>query len=302
MASLRPIDFGLPTDKSAMAVRLGVERGIFAEDGIDLRIQVMFGGPLLAKAYDSGALSFGQMGTPPAVNALDRGARFRIVGGGLRRKAHMYLSVRSDIADYGGLKGGRVGLLSMGSCDEWFCRVLFQRAGLDPDTDITFVPLGSDYPRTVELIETGELEAALAIEPNVSIGEARGVLKMWKAVHEEPGLPPFQWIVRIANQEMIEREPELVRAVLRGCKRSAHYAAAHTDEWADFMMERFAMTRETAETVIARELPHMHLDGGVDMEGIDAVIDIQRELGAIDGALSAEDVVDLRFLEPIGAA
>ena len=302
MASLRPIDFGLPTDKSAMAVRLGIERGIFADEGIDLRIQVMFGGPLLAKAYDSGALSFGQMGTPPAINALERGGRFRIVGGGLRRKAHMYLSVRTDIADFDGLKSGRIGLLSMGSCDEWFCRVLFQRAGLDPDADITFVPLGTDYPRTVELIESGDLEAALAIEPNVSIGEARGVLKMWKAVHEEPGLPPFQWIVRIANQEMIEREPELVRAVLRGCRPSAHYAASHAEDWAEFMMERFGMAQPTAERVIARELPHMHLDGEVDMAGIKAVIAIQRELGAIDGPLAAADIVDLRFLEPDGTA
>ena len=147
-----------------------------------------------------------------------------------------------------------------------------------------------------------DLEAILAVEPNVSIGEARGVLKMWKAVHEEPGLPPFQWIVRIANREMIEREPELVRAVQRGCRPSAHYAASHAEDWAEFMMERFGMAQPTAERVIARELPHMHLDGEVDMAGIKAVIAIQRELGAIDGPLAAADIVDLRFLEPDGTA
>ena len=236
MTSLRPVDFGLPTDKSALAVRLGIERGIFAEEGIDLRIRVMFGGPLLAKAYDSGELEFGQMGSPPAVNALDAGARFRIVGGGLRRKAHMYLSVRADIADFAGLRGGRVGLLSMGSCDEWFCRVL------------------------------------------------------------------FQWIVRIANNEAIERDPALVRAILGACCRAAHFASTHTDDWADFLMECYGLARDTAEAVIARELPHLHLDGNVDMDGIDAVIGIQRQLGAVTGPLAAADIVDLRFLEPGGLA
>ena len=138
---LRKVDFGLPTDKSALAVRLGIEKGFFRDEGIDLVLRVLFGGPPLAHAYDTGELPVGQMGSPPAVNALARGASFRIVGGGLRRKAHMYLCVRPEIADFAALRGARIGLLSMGSCDEWFCRVILGRAGLDPDRDVRMIPL-----------------------------------------------------------------------------------------------------------------------------------------------------------------
>ena len=50
-------------------------------------------------------------------------------------------------------------------------------------------------------------------------------------------------------------------------------------------MESYGLTRATADAAITRELPHLHLDGNVDMDGIDAVIDIQRELGAVTGPL-----------------
>ena len=59
-------------------------------------------------------------------------------------------------------------------------------------------------------------------DPNVAIGEERGVLDFWAAGYEAPYLPNYQWIVRVARDALIDREPNLVRAVLRGCHKSAH--------------------------------------------------------------------------------
>lgn len=302
MTALRKLDYGLPTDKSAIPLRLGRAKGFFAEEGIDLNIRVLFGGPALAKVYDTGEIPMGQMGTPPAANALSRGMRFRIVGGGVRRKAHMYLAVRRGLDGMAALKGGRIGMLSLGSCDEWFCRVIAENEGLDPDRDLEFVGLGADYPNANQRIGEGSLIGAILIEPNVSQGEVAGTLEMWRAVYEQPYLPQVQWIVRVANRDFIAKEPEIVRAVLRAARRSAHYAAAHRDEWRDFMIETYNIAPAAAERAIARELPHMHLDGGVDMTGLKAMIGIQAKLGALGGPLEAEDAVDLRFLAATAGA
>ena len=69
MSKLARIEYGAPTDKSADTVRLGVEKGIFEEEGLDLSVKVVFGGPEIAAAYDSGELRIGEMGSPPAINA-----------------------------------------------------------------------------------------------------------------------------------------------------------------------------------------------------------------------------------------
>ena len=48
MPALRKIEYGAPTDKSADTVRLGIEKGLFEEEGLDLSVKVVFGGPQVA--------------------------------------------------------------------------------------------------------------------------------------------------------------------------------------------------------------------------------------------------------------
>lgn len=293
---MRTIEYGRPTDKAAIGVQMGIDRGFFRDEGIDLRIRTVYGGPELAATYDSGELLFGQIGSPPGVTAIAHGARFRIVGGGMRRAAHMYLGVRSDIGSYEELKGRRIGILSRGSCAEWFLRNILLNQGLDPDRDIEIVPLAGVYPRLLDEIRDGRIDGALTIEPNLALGETLGILKVWRAVYDEPNLPRVQWAIRVANTGFIEKEPELLRALLRACRRSTQYALAHPAEWQAFIVERYGIDPDSAAVAAGRELPQMHGDGEIDLDGLQTIVDLQRRLGAIEGPLNAADLVDLRFL------
>ena len=67
------LDYGIPTDKEGIQLRLGVSRGFFRDEGIDLNIKIIFGGPEIAAAYDSGTLKMGELGTPPGLTAISRG-------------------------------------------------------------------------------------------------------------------------------------------------------------------------------------------------------------------------------------
>ena len=67
---LRKIEYGRPTDKCAITVQLGSEKGLFEAEGLDLSMRTIFGGPQIAEAYDSGDLEIGEMGSPPAINAI----------------------------------------------------------------------------------------------------------------------------------------------------------------------------------------------------------------------------------------
>jgi ABC-type nitrate/sulfonate/bicarbonate transport system substrate-binding protein len=62
---MRAIQYGIPTDKEAIQLRLGVARGLFRDEGLDLSLKVIFGGPEIAAAYDSGALRSANSGPPP---------------------------------------------------------------------------------------------------------------------------------------------------------------------------------------------------------------------------------------------
>jgi NitT/TauT family transport system substrate-binding protein len=290
------LEYGVPTDKEALQLRLGITRGFFQEEGIDLSIKVIFGGPEIARAYDSGALKVGEMGTPPAITAIARGLRFKIVASSVRRRAVQYLVASPAVADWDGLRGKTVAALSVGSCSYWFMREVLQRHGLDPDADVNIVGLGERYPQVVDLFRSGELAGAVLSEPNVSIGEASGVYRVMQALTDTAFCPDMQWSVVVAGVRTIEKEPELLRAVLRACRRSYRYAADNPDEWIAFGADYFGIERMTMSRSMAREMSGLHFDGEVDMAGLQQAIGLQQRLGAIDRLLRAEDIADLRFL------
>lgn len=294
------LEYGIPTDKEALQLRLGIARGFFREEGIELAIKVIFGGPEIARAYDSGLLKIGELGSPPATTAIARGARFRIVASGVRRRAVQYFVAAPDVRDWSDLRGKTVAALSIGSCSYWFMRELLQHHALDPDTDLNIVGLGERYPRVVELFHSGELAGAVLSEPNVSIGEGSGAFRAMQALTDPAFCPDMQWGVVVAAPGTLANEPELIRAVLRSCQKSYRHAAAHPDEWIAFGAAYFDIARETMARSIERERAGLHFDGEIDMRGLQQVIDLQTRLGAIKTPLRAGDIVDLHYL-PLAA-
>ena len=76
------VEYGVPTHRCRLQLRLGAEKQFFREEGIDLDLRIAFGGSEIAAGYDSGWLLVGEMGTPPGLTALTKGARSKIVGTG----------------------------------------------------------------------------------------------------------------------------------------------------------------------------------------------------------------------------
>ena len=90
--------------------------------------------------------------------------------------------------------------------------------------------------------------------------------------------------------------------MLRGCRRSAHYAAQHVDEWVAFAARQYGTNERAARHAVERELPHYQLDCRIDEAGLQRSIDMQYDLGGIDRPMKVEELSDLRFQPDISAA
>jgi ABC-type nitrate/sulfonate/bicarbonate transport system substrate-binding protein len=293
--SMVRLEYGAPTDKDAIVVRFGIEKGFFRREGIELTVRVVFGGPPLAAAYDSGVVQMGELGSPPAIAALGRGARFSIVGSGMWRKAHMYFGARPGINSWEDMKGKRIGLLTRGSCPEWFIRGMLVARGLDPDSHLVYVGLHEEYPRIAYILLEGSIDAGIMVEPNMSPAESLGAIRCWGAVYEQECFPNFQWVVQVARPDFIRDEPNLLSTVLATSRYAAKYAVEHVDEFVDFTTRIFDIPRAVTERAVARQIAHLHVEGEVDLAGLDEMIKLQRQLGAINRPMTVAEITDLRF-------
>jgi ABC-type nitrate/sulfonate/bicarbonate transport system substrate-binding protein len=289
------IAYGVPTNRCGLQLRLGIEKGFFRDEGIELSLRIVFGGPEIAAEYDSGRLIIGELGTPPGLTALSNGARFRIVGSSVRRGAVQYFVAHQRFAGWPDLAGAKLGVLSRGSCSDWYMRKVLIHNRLDPQSDVTICGLGARYPQVLDLLAEGDLDGAIISEPNVTMGEERGLFNVWLGMNSLDFVRRMQWSVVVANNDALVRDSNLIAAVLRGCRRSYRYAAANRDEWADFGAHYFNISRETMMKSIEREFADLHFDCAVDLEGLEAAIALLRKPGTVAAPLSLADIIDARF-------
>ena len=52
------VEYGIPTDKIGTELRFGIGKGFFRDEGLDVSIRVVFGGPEIAAMYRKSFLSF----------------------------------------------------------------------------------------------------------------------------------------------------------------------------------------------------------------------------------------------------
>jgi ABC-type nitrate/sulfonate/bicarbonate transport system substrate-binding protein len=293
------IEYGVPTDRCGIQLRLGAEKGFFRDEGIDLNVRIVFGGPEIAAEFDSGHLPVGELGTPPGLTALAKGARFKIIGSGIRRGAVQYFVAHPRFSSWPDLSGANLGVLSRGSCSDWYMREMLKHHGIDSENFVTIRSLGTRYPEVLRMFAEGELDGAIISEPHVTLGEDAGLFKVWLGMNNVDFVPRLQWTIAVANDDVLLSEPNLVAAVLRGCKRSYRYAAENRDEWADFGAHYFRISRQTMTKSIEREFSDLHFDCAVDIEGLAAALTLQRKLGAVTAPMLLSDIVDIRFATPL---
>ena len=175
------------------------EKRCFFNAGIDLALRVVYGGPEIAVELGFGSLEDRELGTPPGLTALAKGARFKIIGSSVRRGAVQYFVVHPRFSDWRDLLGSKLGALSRGSCSDWYMRTVLSHHTIDPDNDVTIIGLGPRYPQILKLLETSELDGAIISEPHVTIGEEAGLFKVWLGLNALDFVPRMQWSIAVAN-------------------------------------------------------------------------------------------------------
>ena len=288
--------YGVPTDRCGLQLRLGIQRGFFRELGIDFALRVVYGGPEIAAEFDSGRLKIGELGTPPGLTALAGGAHFKVVGSSVRRGAVQYFVAHPRFTEWQDLLGAKLGALSHGSCSDWYMRAVLSHHAIDPDHDVTVVSLGPRYPQIMKLLESGELDGAIMSEPHVTVGEEAGLFKVWLGINALHFVPRIQWTIMVANSDVVAKEPNLVHAVIEGCRRSYHYAADNREEWASFGASHYGITHVSMMKSIDREFDALHFDCEIDIEGMDAAIALQQKLGSVKKPMRLFDIADERFM------
>ncbi|MGH7872906.1 MAG: ABC transporter substrate-binding protein, partial [Candidatus Binatia bacterium] len=133
------------------------EARYFEKEGLAVEYVRVGGSTRIVAALLGGSAQIIHAGEPAVVPAVQRGADVVIIAAFCNAAQHR-LIVRPEIKDIKDLKGKPVGITTFGSTSDYILRFALQRAGLDPNKDVSIVQTGGQ-PEGLAAMTAGKIFA-----------------------------------------------------------------------------------------------------------------------------------------------
>lgn len=146
------------------------DQGFFAAHGVQLNETAIPGTNGIA-AVVAGQVDLAIAGGSQALSAAAGGADLSVVAV-ITPKYYFVMMAAPQIHALADLKGKKIGIPTPGSSSDISSRIVLQRAGLNPDQDVTFIPVGSPTQQLSALLSGATDAAPLTPPDDVTAQEA----------------------------------------------------------------------------------------------------------------------------------
>ncbi len=210
-----------------LPARIGVDRGAFAAEGIDVEVTDFGGGAKLQQAMIAGAIDMTvSAGTDLAFSAKGS-PDMAVAAMGNRPTLGIVVAYDSPLKNVDDLKGKKIGVTTVGSLTEWLMKRLIAQQGWAKDT-VTLVPVGSDLQSQAALLTTGQIDGVVA-PPAFGVQlelakKARILLPRFDIGKDFLGEAIY------ASNQLIQSNPNAIRRFLKAWFANIAWMRAHKAE------------------------------------------------------------------------
>ncbi|MER7796415.1 ABC transporter substrate-binding protein [Microbacterium sp. NPDC096154] len=255
----------------------GIDQGIFAEEGLDLTVEVQQSGGATLPAVMGGHIDFGASALTSIIQARAEGLPILAVAGGTGASedpmtdiSQVLVDPASGIESLADLEGKTLAINGLNTISQLSMVKGISDAGVDPD-DVEMVEVG--FPDMVATLQQGEIDAATVQEPFLTQGLDAGLVSIGSS-YFEPGMA----IGGVSTSEKFAAEhPEVVTAMKEAVSRTAKAIADDPESFREFQVEAEMIPAELAD-----RLNLTSYRGEVDLETVQAAADVMVEFGWID--------------------
>ncbi|MFI4980448.1 MAG: ABC transporter substrate-binding protein [Nevskiales bacterium] len=218
---------GTPTIDSAtddFFAGIPIGAGFYAEEGLDVDVQTSAGSTAAVSLLMSGQAQFCTHGTPGLFYAVDHALPIK---GVICPIPDYFVSVAVDeagpIKSIADLRGKTIGVNAQGGAPYYVIRAVIRKLGMNPDTDVNFLAVGTTLP-ALDALRRNRVKALVEWDTIFALFEFNGA----KLRYFRPDPLPSLGFTHTTNTQdsTIEREPAMVAGVCRAIAKSIVMLAA----------------------------------------------------------------------------
>jgi NitT/TauT family transport system substrate-binding protein len=249
---------------------VGIERGYFADEGIEFDLETIRSGNDAIIQLAAGNFDVAMGGANAGLfNAAERGLDFRIVAPMHSESPPLATPLIispervDEFQEVADLRGKRVAVHAFGAAIEyWMQEALAQGDLTMEDVELSEVP----FPSMPAALESGDIDAAVMTEPLVTISQQNGLVE----ILSDDFIDNFYATYVYMNTEWMEQNPDLAHRFMRG------YLRACRDLQGDYMNEEIAeivsqYTEVPADVVQRSVAAQFSPDGSMPVDNLETL-------------------------------
>ncbi len=281
------------TNISFLALYSALHRGFFKEEGIDLEV-IFMPANLASTAVQSGDVDYNGAVTG-TIGAAVRGQPMKVLLFTVA-KPFLFLMSKKDIKDVQQLNGKKIAGSSPGGSATLVAEKVLRHYGLEPDRNVSLLPMGGSAAGRYAVLENGVVDAAFLSVPENIIALDKGYNELVFAgdVVEFPqnGFGTSEKKIR-ENADEVYR---MVRATLRGLQfvwdKSNHEAVT------TIVMKQWRMSDPKLAGEMFKQVTRvLTKDAYVRPESVQVLIDLARDSAKVTKPVAVADVVNYSFVD-----
>jgi NitT/TauT family transport system substrate-binding protein len=289
-----------------LALYVGMAKGYFAEADLAVRILTIENGAGHTNAVLSGQ-AFAFIGGPEHdAFAKLKGAELRAVVHCVDRGNVYYCAAKgqepngADWPSY--FKGRKIAVGPYGGTPNSITRYLLKKWNLDVKSDVTLLEMPtSAVPAAVK---SGQAQIGVSNEPMITQGIRQGFWsEPFYSIPKELG--PYAYSTLNVRLNAIQKEPELVRAFVRGMIKGLRFIYAEPDESAEIARRQFpTMPLDDLKATLSRSF-HDEIwsrDGMISRQAWTTASAVVREAGILNADVKYDEIIDMSFVESLHAS
>lgn len=265
----------------------GVEQKYFADEGLDVKLEIGQGGAAMTPSVVSGDLQFAFGNYISLMLARQNNVPVQVVsniangadspdGGtdGLLVRANSGISSVKDLA------GKTFAVPGLHGIEEVAIRTTLKKNGVD-DSGIHFTEV--PFPDMNAAVKSGQVDVAEQVEPFLTFGEQDGLVRLVNPIYEaEPSMPLG---IVFASEDWLKDNPKIAKAFYRALQRSME---ATSDK--DLMRKEIVANTEIPADVVDK----MALDNWqatIDRKALATVGQLATEAGVLDKEPNLDELI-----------
>lgn len=262
-------------------IHLGIEKGFFKEEGIELKVENAAGGAALVPSVVSGNFDFAFSNATSLIIARSKGLPIRIVSAGSSSTGipgHDFGAIMvgksSSIQSLTDLPGKTVAINTLNNINDILIREAVEKSGGDPSA-IKFVEI--PHPDMPAALASGQVDAIWEVEPFLTLAKRDGARPIYSLYAE--ATKNLTVAVYFTSDEIARKNPDLVKRFDNAVRKSFAYATKNPEE------VRSAVTGYTK--IDPAVLPDLTLPAWpteINRQSIEFQVDLAKRYGLIDKA------------------